>query len=133
MNKNIYAIGLLACATLGVQSCMDYDDPLDSMQVNDRTIDYHKQVSKEGFAKAREVLEKDVYPQSKTAQCLLRGGKTENWGFTTISSSIRSVRMPMQAISLSLTTSVVVSLPVIVYRTTSMVGLSELTQGLRMR
>ena len=92
MNKNISAIVLLAFATFGVQSCLDYDDPLNSLQVNDRAvdnkvyvgnvdvIDYHKQVSKEGFAKAREVLEKDVYPQSKTGQCLLRGGKTESWG-----------------------------------------------------
>ncbi len=92
MNKNIYAIGLLAFASFGMQSCLDYDDPLDSLQVNDRSIDnkvyvgnvdvidYHKQVTKEGFAKAREVLERDVYPQSKTGQCLLRGGKTESWG-----------------------------------------------------
>ena len=75
MNKNIYAIGLLAFASFGMQSCLDYDDPLDSLQVNDRSIDnkvyvgnvdvidYHKQVTKEGFAKAREVLERDVYPQ----------------------------------------------------------------------
>ena len=46
MNKNIYAIGLLACATLGVQSCMDYDDPLDSMKVKDRTIDKTVNVGK---------------------------------------------------------------------------------------
>ena len=92
MNKKYLCHWALSFCLFWMQSCLDYDDPLDSLQVNDRSIDnkvyvgnvdvidYHKQVTKEGFAKAREVLERDVYPQSKTGQCLLRGGKTESWG-----------------------------------------------------
>lgn len=92
MKRNIYGLGLIALATISLHSCLDYDDPLDSLQVNEQAIDntvyqgnvdvidYHKQVSKEGFEKARATLEKDVYPQSKTGQFSLRGGKMEHYG-----------------------------------------------------
>lgn len=88
MKRNILIIGAFAFAALGLQSCLDYDDPGSEMSkdqvINDDEkfegnidlIDYKVQCSENGFKEATTAL-RNYFSMSKSAQQIMRGGKEE--------------------------------------------------------
>lgn len=89
MKKNILSTILIAFACTGLQSCMDFDAPLDENLSSDvefddvvyhgkaDNIDYHKNITPEGFSEAETTL-KGYFGQMLTAQYAMRGGKEAN-------------------------------------------------------
>lgn len=86
MKKYILSAVFLAFTSIGLQSCLDFDSPLDESLSSDvefedkvfhgkaDSIDYHKEITKEGFAKAKATLN-SYFGQMLTAQYAMRGGK----------------------------------------------------------
>lgn len=89
MKKYILSVACAVFATFGLQSCLDFDIPGDEFTGNDEIkddvvyhgqadlIDYHKEISEEGFAKAETALSR-TFGQLLTAQYSMRGGKEGN-------------------------------------------------------
>lgn len=89
MKKYILSVACAVFATFGLQSCLDFDIPGDEFTGNDKIkddvvyhgqadlIDYHKEISEEGFAKAETALSR-TFGQLLTAQYSMRGGKEGN-------------------------------------------------------
>lgn len=89
MKKYILSVACAVFATFGLQSCLDFDIPGDEFTGNDELkddvvyhgqadlIDYHKEISEEGFAKAETALSR-TFGQLLTAQYSMRGGKEGN-------------------------------------------------------
>lgn len=91
MKRYIILAGSLFCASVTMQSCLDYDDPGDERSQNTvqtetthhvgdvDNIPYHTQPTQEGVAEAIQTLKKYRYlNQSITAQYSMRGGKEGN-------------------------------------------------------
>ena len=89
MKKYILSAVFLAFVSVGLQSCLDFDDPLDESLSSDvefedevfhgkaDSINYHKEISADGFAEAESTL-KPYFGQMLTAQYAMRGGKEAN-------------------------------------------------------
>ena len=86
MKKYIILAGSILFASLTMQSCLDFDDPGDEMNLNNidmgfehfvgnvDSIPYHNQPTEAGVDEAIVTLEK-YFMQAKAGQYNLRGGK----------------------------------------------------------